>query len=188
MTKHNTFCYVLYIMQPISLLKTTLEQNADSSHFLFSTQDFSPVFPNFTIENLRMLLSRATKSGILERVCKGIYLYPKSGFDSSLVLFKTASKLRADCLNYLSLETVLSQESIISQQLLGWITIMTTGRSGTIDCGRFGTVEFIHTAKSQERIMPHLQLDAQTGMWWADKELALQDMKDAKRKMDLIGW
>ncbi|MBR4826040.1 MAG: type IV toxin-antitoxin system AbiEi family antitoxin domain-containing protein [Spirochaetaceae bacterium] len=175
-------------MQSISLLKNTLEQNADSSHFLFSTQDFSPIFPDFTIENLRMLLSRATKSGILERVCKGIYLYPKSGFDSSLVLFKTASKLRADCLNYLSLETVLSQEGIISQQLLGWITIMTTGRSGTIDCGHFGTVEFIHTAKSQERITSHLQLDAQTGMWRADKELALQDMKDAKRKMDLVNY
>ena len=173
-------------MQPINLLREILENNKDKGHFLFSVQDFSSLFPNFTEENLRMLLSRASKNRILERVCKGIYLYPKSGYDSSLVLFKVASKLRSDCLNYVSLETVLSHESIISQQLLGWITVMTTGRSGVIKCERFGTVELIHTEKHLEKIMPHLRLDIQTGMWWADLELAMQDMKNAKRNMGLI--
>ena len=173
-------------MQPINLLKEILENNADKTHFLFGVQDFYPLFPAFTEENLRMLLSRSAKSGTLERVCKGIYLYPKSGYDSSLVLFKVAAKLRADCLNYVSLESVLSNSGAISQQLLGWITIMTTGRSGKISCGRFGTVELIHTAKPAEKIMPHLRLDTQTGMWWADEELALRDMKDAKRDVGLI--
>ena len=133
-----------------------------------------------------MLLSRASKSGILERVCKGIYIYPKANYDSSLVLFKVAAKLRADHLNYVSLETVLSDTGAISQQLLGWITVMTTGRSGIIKCGRFGTVELIHTAKPTEKIMPHLRLDARTGLWWADEELARQDMKDAKRDVGLV--
>ena len=173
-------------MQPISLLKDVLEKNADKTHFLFNVQDFYPLFPDFTEENLRMLLSRASKNGILERVCKGIYLYPKSGYDSSLVLFKIAAKFRADCLNYVSLESVLSETGAISQQLLDWVTIMTTGRSGVIKCGRFGTVELIHTAKSVEKIMPHLRFDARTGMWWADEELALHDMKVAKRDMELV--
>ena len=133
-----------------------------------------------------MLLSRAAKSGVLERVCKGLYLYPKSGFDSSLALFKVASRLRANCLNYISLESALSQEGIISQQLLAWLTVMTTGRSGIIDCGRFGTVELIHTAKPHEKIIPHLRLDAVSGMWRADKELAMQDMKNSKRNCDII--
>ena len=173
-------------MQPIYFLKEALEKNSDETHFLFSFQDFYPLFPDFTEENLRMLLSRSSQKGILERICKGIYLYPKSGYDSSTVLFKVASKLRADNFNYVSLETVLSLTGTISQQLLGWITVMTTGRSGKINCGRFGTVELIHTAKSQEKIMPHLRLDKQTGMWWADEKLALQDMKDTKRDTDLI--
>ncbi|MBQ7158199.1 MAG: hypothetical protein IJS09_02065 [Treponema sp.] len=173
-------------MQPYTLLKETLEQNADKSHFLFSVQDFYALFPDFTEENLRMLLSRASQKGLLERVCKGIYLYPKSGYDSSIVLFKLAAKLRANNFNYVSLETVLSGSGAISQQLFGWITVMTTGRSGKINCGRFGTVELIHTAKSQEKNMPHLHLDAQTGLWWADEKLALQDMKDAKRTMELV--
>lgn len=173
-------------MQPINLLKEVLENNTDKTHFLFSVQDFYAIFPDFTEENLRMLLSRASQKGILERVCKGIYFYPKSGYDSSTVLFKVASKLRANSFNYVSLETVLSNSGAISQQLLGWITVMTTGRSGMNNCGRFGTVELIHTAKSQEKIMSHLRLDLQTGLWWADEELALQDMKDAKRNMGLI--
>ncbi|MBO4508123.1 MAG: hypothetical protein J5747_05745 [Spirochaetaceae bacterium] len=133
-----------------------------------------------------MLISRAAKTGILEHVCKGIYIYPKINYDSSLVLFKVASKLRANNFNYVSLETVLTQEGMILQQLMGWITVMTTGRSGTIDCGQFGTVEMIHTAKPQNKIIQHLRLDTHTGMWWADSELALQDMKSAKRNMDLI--
>ena len=172
-------------MQPIHLLKETLEQNTDKSHFLFSVQDFSPLFPDFTNENLCMLLSRTSKNGILERVCKGIYLYPKTNYDSSLVLFKVAAKLRADHVNYVSLETALSDTGAISQQLLGWITVMTTGRSGVITCGRFGTVELIHTAKPTEKIMPHLRLDARTGLWWADEELALQGMRDTKRNVGL---
>ncbi len=186
MTKHNTNCYDLYIMQAMLLLKETLEKNADSSHFLFTAEDFYSLFPDFTIENLRMLLSRAAKKGILERICKGIYLYTKAKYDTSLVLYKTASRLRASCLNYVSLESVLSQSGVISQQLLGWITIMTTGRSGIIKCGRFGTIELIHTAKATDKIMPHLRLDTWTGMWWADDELALRDMRDGKRSAELI--
>ncbi|MBR6340367.1 MAG: hypothetical protein IKR64_00555 [Treponema sp.] len=173
-------------MQSISLLKAVLENNADKTHFLFNVQDFYSLFPNFTEENLRMLLSRASKNGILERICKGIYLYPKSGYDSSLLLFKVAAKFRADCMNYVSLESVLCETGKISQQLIGWITVMTTGRSGKIKCGRFGTVELIHTSKSMKKLMPHLRLDARTGLWWADEELALQDMKTAKRNFDLI--
>ena len=173
-------------MQPIKLLEKTLEQNADSQHCLFSQQDFSSVFPDMTPENLTVLLSRAVKSNILERICKGIYLYTKTDYDSSLILFKVAAKLRANNMNYVSLETVLSQSGLISQQLLGWITVMTTGRSGIIRCGRFGTVELIHTAKNFGKIMPELRLDRVTGLFWASEKLALQDMKDCKRPTDLV--
>ena len=92
----------------------------------------------------------------------------------------------AGSMNYVSLETVLSQSGAISQQLLGWITVMTTGRSSTIRCGRFGTVELIHTAKNFDKIMPELRFDRVTRMLWASEKLAMQDMKDCKRPLDLI--
>lgn len=185
MTKYNIFCYVLYNMQPMNQLTEVLEHCADKTHCLFSEDDFYPLFPGITVQNLRMLLSRASKNGVLERVCKGVYLYPKAEYDSSLILFKVASKVRAGCWNYVSLETVLSECGIISQMPMGWITIMTTGRRGVIGCGRFGSVEFIHTEKQPEKTMPELHLDRTTGMFWASPELALRDMKNARRPLDL---
>lgn len=173
-------------MRTLAVLEKTLSNLADSEHFLFSENDFRSIFPDLTVQNLRMAISRAVKNGILERICKGIYLYPNVKFDSSTVLFKVASKLRADLFNYVSFETVLSQSGLISQMPLGWITVMTTGRRGIINCGRFGSVEFIHTQKNLEKIMQSLHLDTETGMFWASEELALQDMKDAKRPLDLV--
>jgi hypothetical protein len=173
-------------MQSIHLLQTTLEENASAKSFLFSLQDFYSIFPDMTIDNLRMLFSRAAKKGLLERICKGIYLYPKVEYDSSIVLYKVASKLRSSCFNYISLETVLCEASVISQQLMGWITIITTGRSGIINCGRFGTIEFVHTQKKVEHISQELTLDTRYGILRASVKQALIDMKDAKRPFDLV--
>ena len=186
LTKPNKKCYDLYSMQPIKILQTVLEQNADTSHFLFQTEDFYSIFPNESVESLHVLLSRAVKSGLLERVCKGIYLYPKVKYDPTMVLFRTVAKLRSHCMNYISLETVLTQHGIISQQMIGWLTVMTTGRSGIIRCGRFGSIEFIHTAKSLDKIVDNLCIDARSGMWQATIKLALQDMRDTKRPMELV--
>lgn len=186
LTKHNTFCYVLYIMQSIDILTQAVERCADKDNCLFSTADFSSLFPDFTKENMRMLLSRVAKRGLLERVCNGIYLFPQVSYDSSVILFKTACKLRARFFNYVSFETVLSRSGIISQLPLAWITVMTNGRKGIINCGRFGSVEFIHTEKKQENIAAELHFDTQSGMLWASDALALQDMKDAKRPFGLV--
>lgn len=173
-------------MQSIQILQKTLEENASPQSFLFSLQDFYSIFPNMTIDNLRMLFSRAAKKGLLERVCKGIYLYPKVEYDTTKVLYKTASKLRAEFFNYISLESVLCEASVISQQLMGWVTIITKGRSGIINCGRFGTIEFIHTQKKIETISNELILDTHCGMFRASVKQALIDMKDAKRPFDLV--
>ncbi len=173
-------------MQSIQLLQKTLEENATSESFLFSLQDFFSIFPDMTISNLRMLFSRAVQKGLLERVCKGIYLYPKVDYDPSLILYKTAVKLRSKYINYISLESVLCEASVISQQLMGWVTIITKGRSGIINCGRFGSIEFVHTQKQIELISEELTLDFRYGMFRASVKQALKDMKDAKRSFDLV--
>lgn len=173
-------------MQPITLLRSTLERCGEKKHCLFSLEDFLSLFPDFTVENLRMLLSRCAQRGILERVCKGIYLYPKADYDSSSLLFAVAAKLRCAHFNYVSFETVLSRHGLISQLPLGWIVVMTRGRRGIINCGRFGSVEFIHTQNVSEKSLSQLHLDSATGMWWASPQLALQDMKKARRPLDLV--
>jgi len=135
------------------------------------------------------LLSRAAKCNILERICKGIYLYPKVSFQASKVLYKVASRLRAGCFNYISLESVLCAHSIISRQMLSWLTVMISGRSNIIQCGRFGTIEFIHTEKTGKSLNRHLALDPWSGMLVADIRLAMIDEANCKRtSLSLVDW
>lgn len=131
-------------MRNIDILKTNLENLTDKDHYLFTISDFYSLFKNLSKSNLTMLLSRAVKNKILERACKGVYIYPKADYERGYELFYVAARLRYNEFCYLSLETILSQYGIISQMPIGYISLMTTGRSGIIDCGKYGKIEFIY--------------------------------------------
>jgi hypothetical protein len=62
---------------------------------------------------LSVLLSRAIKTGLLWRVCKDVYLYPVRDYPAGHLLFHAEARLRAAEFNYISLEKVLSDASVI---------------------------------------------------------------------------
>ncbi|MDR3249205.1 MAG: hypothetical protein LBT39_10520 [Treponema sp.] len=93
---------------------------------------------------------------------------------------------RAESFCYLSLESALSDAGVISQIPLAWVTVMTGGRSGIIPCGRWGSIEYIHTQKRFENIEAFLTYDNRCHLWRASVRLALKDMRVAKRPMDLV--
>jgi predicted transcriptional regulator of viral defense system len=163
-------------------LMTSLEKLASSEHYLFSVSDFSALFPQKTSTALLVLLGRAVKKGLLVKICRGYYIYHKVTYPKDLVLFHLAARLRADYFCYLSLESVLSEDGIISQVPLGCITLMTTGRSGIINCGKFGRIEFTHTKKSPEDIEHLLLYDFRYGLWRASTQLAMQDLRATGRE------
>ena len=134
-------------MQSVSYLKEILSQIATKEHFLFSRKDVKLFLVGKTEKDINMILSRCVKTGFLKRICNGLFLNTKVNFDHSLVLPKVAAKLRENVLNYISMESVLCEEGVISQQMMNWLVVMTAGRSGIIDCGEFGSIEFIHTQK-----------------------------------------
>ena len=173
-------------MRPLDQLRETLDTLGDQSHYLFQASDFSALFPCLTPTALYMLLGRATRSGLLRRVCYGVYYSPRLCARTDFILYHTAAKLRSREFCYLSLESILSENGIISQIPLGWITVMTGGRSGEIRCGSFGHIEFVHTRKSPETLAKQLAYDAERRLWCASVALALQDMKSTRRPMDLI--
>ncbi len=175
-------------MQPIKYLCNWLEENATSEHYLFSLQDFRSLLPNLSSSALKTLLSRAVKSGYLERICRGLYMHKKAMPKDGLLLFHVAAYLRANEFNYISLETVLSDRGIISQIPMNWISIMSSGRSTIISNKKYGTIEFIHTSKKPMDLIEQLTYDADCGLWRADVPLALQDMKRTHRNCDLIDW
>ena len=63
---------------------------------------------------------------------------------------------------------------------------MTNGRSGKINCGNFGIIEFVHTKKNISTLSEHLIYERKSKIWKADVSLAYKDMVNAKRPLDLI--
>lgn len=124
----------------------------------------------------------------MKRICRGIYLYDRVDYSKGHILFHTASRLRAGHFNYISLETELSEEGIISQIPINRITLMSSGRSNIIDCGKWGSIEFVHTRKKPESISSRLSYDKIVRLWRADSSLALEDLKAVGRNLDLVDW
>lgn len=175
-------------MQPIHQLSKVLENLSDPEHYLFSLDDLRAVLPEHTAGAFKGLICRMEKKGLFRRVCRGLYLYPKVEYAKGLVLFHAASKLRADAFNYISLETALSDAGVISQVPMNWITVMSSGRSHIVNCGNFGSIEFIHTKKKPASLAGELTYDARCRLWRASVALALSDMKSTKRNIDLVDW
>jgi len=172
----------------IRKLRDLLQQFASPETYLFGIRDFAPAFPELSYDALKMLLARAVADGLLTRICSGVYGYPLVRWPGGYVLYHVAARLRADTFCYLSLESALSDWGVISQIPLQWITVMTGGRSGKIVCPSYGTIEFIHTKKKPSALSPELVYDTRCRMWRANAKLALQDMKDTQRSLDLIDW
>jgi len=175
-------------VQSIKILSRWLSQNANDQHYLFALRDLRPLFPDLSESAFKTLLSRAGDSGLLHRVCRGVYLYKEAYGQDGLLLFHIASLLRADMFNYISLETVLSDAGIISQIPINLVTLMSSGRSNFISCGKFGSIEFIHTQQKPLELMSQLTYDNSCGLWKASVYLALRDMKMTRRNSDLIDW
>lgn len=175
-------------MHPSRALERDLAELADEEHALFTLADLAALLPGHPPGAFKTLVSRVAANGGLERLCRGLYLFPQAGYPADLVLYHAAARLRANTFNYLSLESVLSDAGVISQVPMNWITLMTAGRSGRIACGRFGTIEFIHTRKTPERLHEVLSYDPRCRLWRASVAQALEDMRDARRNLDLIDW
>ena len=171
-------------MQPLRKLRDTLQSLADRDHCLFAGADLAAVVPE--CKQMPVLLSRAVKAGVLRRICKGIYFYPVRDYPLGNLLFHAAARRRAGDFNYMSLETVLSDAGVISQVPMQWITVMTSGRSHIVDCGEFGHIEFIHTARKPRDLADELAYDLGRHLWRATVALAIRDMKVTRRSMDLV--
>ncbi|MFW5842543.1 MAG: type IV toxin-antitoxin system AbiEi family antitoxin [Spirochaetota bacterium] len=175
-------------MQPLARLRVALDRLTDAEHYLFSATDLRPLAPEQSDQAFRRLLSRAVRSGLLERVCRGIYLYPHVDYRRGYELCHAAARLRAGTLTYISLETALSDAGIISQVPVGRLTLMTTGRSSTISCGRYGVIECIHTKRPVDQFSRELVYDPACRLWRAPPALAVRDLKAVGRSLDLVDW
>ncbi|MCF1486203.1 type IV toxin-antitoxin system AbiEi family antitoxin domain-containing protein [Pseudomonas mosselii] len=174
--------------QPLQCLYRGLHHLATPQRYLFTPADMRALVPGLSDGAYRSLLSRASNDNILIRVCRGLYLFTPAKPNPGLVLYHAAARLRADNLNYISLECALSDIGVISQVPQNWLTIMSSGRSQTISCAAFGTVEFVHTTRTALELNGQLDYDDRCRLWRAKASLALADMKRTRRNLELIDW
>src|SRR3990167_9820716 len=97
-------------------------------------------------------LRRLVKNGILQRVCRGIYINKNAISFDQFTIERIAQALRPAAYSYVSLESALSEYGVISQIPTERITIMTTGRSGVYHTP-YGTIEMTNTKRSVEDIL-----------------------------------
>lgn len=174
-------------MQPIRRLSAALATIPDDAEPLLTLDDVAGVLPGLSRGALKAVLVRAVRSSLLLRVCHGVYARPRAAV-SGLLLFHAAARLRADAFSYLSLESVLGDAGLISQVPLNWVTLMSSGRSHIVGCGRFGRIEFVHTRKGAANVAADLTYDSRARLWRASPALALRDLKAVRRHLDLIDW
>lgn len=168
-------------------LNDWIGERATKDRYLFKLQDLRGLCPELSDAAFKSLMHRSVTSNIFVHVCRGIYAYRKA-IAPGVLLFHAAALLRSSYFNYLSLETILSQHGVISQIPMNWISLMSSGRSAIISCGKFGTIEYVHTKRKVEKITPHLIYDPRYRVWCADVSLALRDMRATHRSQDLINW
>ena len=173
-------------MQNIKRLEHLLNDLAVGPHYLFASADLRSGLADCSEAAFAPLLTRATRSGILKRVCRGIYLNPRASYQPGLVLYHTAARLRAGHFVYLSLESALSMHSVISQMPINRITLMTSGRGGEIDCGDFGRIDFTHSKRSIADCADELNYADDMRLWIASASLAYRDLKYVGRNLDLV--
>ena len=175
-------------MQPMFNMIRELRGFPDVKGRVFSLQDLRGLLPDHGSGAGKSVVTRLEKRGDLIRVCRGIYMLPESSLRGSDLLGHVGARLRADRFNYLSLETVLSETGVISQVPLSRITLMSSGRSNVISCGKHGDVEFVHTKKNVSELASELTYDPRLHLWRASVALALRDMKDTRRDTGLVKW
>jgi hypothetical protein len=160
-----------------------LEQQTHSA--LFSYKQAKVLFADETENAMYTALCRHTKNGVIARVCKGVWINPLSRYaNNDTRLEELTCLLRPDSFNYVSLESVLSQASVISQQMFGYLTLMTTGASKTIKTS-FGTLEMIHTKRALTEVSSH-KIPQGRRLPWADVKTAFRDLKRIGRNVDMV--
>ena len=172
-------------MKQLELQQRLAQLELQTETALFSYRQAKVLFADENEATLYTALCRHTKNGVIQRVCKGVWINPMSRFaNNDTRLEELALLLRPEHYNYVSMETVLSQASVISQQMFAYLTVMTTGSSKVIKAS-FGTVEFTHSKRSLLEISSY-RVPQGHKMSWADVATAYRDLKRVGRNVELV--
>ncbi len=170
-------------LKKIPAIKTFTHWDA-KGRYVYTLGDLAKLFPEDSPRTLQEGVNRLVKTGVLQRVSRGIYLYAFSHNKDSHVIEQIAKTLRRGAYNYVSLESALSEYGAISQIPIDRLTVMTTGRKGKYKTP-YGTIEFTHTKRKLRDIFKSMK-DVGRPLRLANPLAAWRDLKRAGRNTHLV--
>ena len=150
---------------------------------VYTLGDLARLFPEDAPATLQAGVDRQVRAGVLKRACRGVYVYPLGRSVDEYVIERIAATLRRSEYTYVSLESALSEYSIISQVPFV-LTVMTTGREGKVDT-RYGTIEFTHTERGGDSILSST-VEIGRPLRLAKPLAAVRDLRRVGRNTQLI--
>ncbi len=169
----------------MSALTEFLDLLSENGVYAFTNAMIRNVFPGEPEDNLKKTLSRAVAGRVIERACRGVYLYARANPSNVYKLESIAAALRGGKYSYISLETALSEYGAISQMTLGYLTVMTTGRSQKYTTP-YGIIEFTHTSRPPSEIVRNTSRQDGRPLRIANPETAFEDLRRVGRNIHMV--
>jgi predicted transcriptional regulator of viral defense system len=152
--------------------------------YVFTLRDLAHLFPEDAPKTLKEGVARLVRAGLLQRVCRGVYLYPYGGRRDAHTVERIARALRRGHYSYVSNESALSEYGAISQVPVDRLTLMTTGRRGVYNTP-YGVIEFTHTARSVRDVLAATR-EVGRPLRLATPQTAWRDLKRVGRNTHLV--
>jgi len=148
----------------------------------FTPPSFSALLGGVDPAYLKLMMKRLSDHGVLIRAARGVYVNPHSRSRPADARRGLLRFLRPREINYVSLESKLSEAGAISQ-ITTALTCMTTGSPGRFETP-WGAVEFTHTDRKIEVGTDVVAQD--DGTLEATIRTAARDLRRVGRNLDLI--
>jgi hypothetical protein len=165
-----------------SILMQKLDEMDRRGVWAFTPATFSALLGGLEPNYLKLRMKRLADQGVLIRAVRGVYVNPYARSMPSDVRGGLIRFLRPREVTYVSLESKLSEEGVISQ-IATVLTCMTTGSSGRFDTP-WGAIEFTHTDRPIALGTDvHARVD---GVLEATVERSARDLRRVGRNTNLI--
>lgn len=152
--------------------------------YVYTLHDLAKLFPDDKPKTLQEGVNRLVRSGLLQRACRGVYVYSLARSIDSFTIERITQALRRGEYSYISLESALSEYGAISQIPIDRLTVMTTGRLGTYHTP-WGTIEFTHTKRAASDIVARTH-KTERPLRMATVQTAWRDLKRVGRNTQLV--
>lgn len=162
-------------------LNKKLAQADVAGVWAFTSPSFSTLMGGVDPAYLKLMMKRLSDQGVLIRAARGVYVNPAARSSPADIRRGLLRFFRPREINYISLESKLSEAGVISQ-ITTALTCMTTGSPGRFDTP-WGAVEFTHTDRKIE-IGTDVVLN--DGTLEATVRTAIRDLRRVGRNLDLI--